>query len=76
MVRTSNIVCVHEFVSPDLLDLGGMGAVSEFMKSLKADEILFLTTLPIMVVIVVLSFLRVVPNTINFCATRLSWMFP
>ena len=63
-------------VSPYLLDLGGMGAVSEIMRSLKAEDVLYLITLPIMVVIVVLSFLRVVPNTINFCATRLSWMFP
>jgi len=39
------------------------------------DTILFLVTLPVMVVIVILSFSGIVPNLVKFFAEKSLWIF-
>lgn len=49
-----------------------MGAVSEIMKK---DDILYLITLSIMVLLVILSFKDTIPNLVKFLSREYGWLF-
>ena len=53
-----------------------MGAVSENMTTLKKDEILYLLTLPLMTLLVILSFKDSIPNLVKYFSRELGWLFP
>lgn len=50
-----------------------MVAVSQNMKS---DTILFTITLQIMLIIVMVAFMRVIPDMVDYCSKELGWLFP
>lgn len=64
------------FVLPYPMDLVGMVAVSENMRTLTKDTILYMLTLPLMSVLVILSFKDLIPNLIKYCSRELVWLFP
>jgi hypothetical protein len=45
------------------------------MKPFKADEILFLITLPIMAIIVGFSSYKIIPDMVTLFSTTLVWLF-
>jgi hypothetical protein len=52
-----------------------MGAVSEFVRTLKKEDVLYLVTLPVMVVLVILSFKDAIPNLVDFLSRECAWLF-